>query len=90
MDIKLSENTLTVGNCVIPVHLTDGHNVHVHTVNTVALSSRVKIKPHSGVNFSLRLNSKFQSDADLAVFEPVCHPQLDILSVIPCPMRICR
>ena len=71
LDIKLSENTLTVGDCVIPVHLSDGHNVHAHNVNTVALSSRVKIKPHSGVKFSLRLNSKFRSNADLDVFETV-------------------
>ena len=59
LDIKLSENTLTVGDCAIPVHLSNGHKARAHTVNTVALSSRVKIKPHSGVNFSLRLNSKF-------------------------------
>ena len=85
LDIKLSENTLTVGDCAIPVHLSNGHKARAHTVNTVALSSRVKIKPHSGVNFSLRLNSKFRSDADLAVFEPVCHPQVDILSVISVP-----
>ena len=85
LDIKLSEKTLTVGDCVIPVHLSDGHNVRAHTVNTVASSSRVKIKLHLGVNFSLHLNSKFQSDADLAVFEPVCHPQVDILSVISMP-----
>ena len=85
LDIKLSENTLTVGDCVIPVHLSYGHNVRAHTANTVALSSRVKIKPHSGVNFSLRLNSKFRSDADLAVFELVCHLQVDILSIIFMP-----
>ena len=82
LDIKLSEKTLTVGDCVIPVHLSDGHNVHAHTVNAVALSGRVKIKPHSGVNFSLRLSSKFRSDAHLAVFEPVSHVQADNLSVI--------
>ena len=51
----------------------------------VALSRRVKIKPHSGVNFTLRLNSKFQLVADLAVFEPVSHPQMDILSVNSMP-----
>ena len=51
----------------------------------MALSSRDKIKLHSGVNFSLRLTSKFLSDADFAVFEPVCHPQVDILSVISVP-----
>ena len=85
LDIKLSENTLTVGDCVVPVHLSNGHKARAHTVNTVALSRRVKIKPHSGVNFSLRLNSKFRSDADLAVFEPVCHPQVDILSIISVP-----
>ena len=90
LHIKLWENTLTVGDCVIPVHLSDGHNLHAHTVNTVALSRRVKIKPHSGVNFSLCLNSKFRSDANLAVFEPVCHPQVISCLLFPCPMRICR
>ena len=59
LDIKLSEETLNVGDYVIPVHLADSHSVCAHTVNMVTLSRRVKIKPHSGVNFSLRLNFKF-------------------------------
>ena len=53
-----------------------------YTVNTVSLFKKIKIKPHSGINFSLRLNSKFQSDAEFVVFEPVKDPSVDILSVM--------
>ena len=56
-----------MGDCVIPAHLSDGHNGRVHAAYMVALSRSVKIKPHSGMNFSLCLNYKFQSDADFAV-----------------------
>ena len=51
-------------------------------MNTVSLFKRIKIKPHSGINFSLRLNSRFRSDAEFVVFEPVHHPSVDILLVM--------
>ena len=38
--------------------------------------------PYSGINFSLRLHSKFWSDSDFVVFEPISHPSVDILSVM--------
>ena len=49
-------------------------------MNTVSLFKNVRIKPYSGVNFSLRLHSKFRSDSDF--FEPISHPSVDILSVM--------
>ena len=82
LDIRLSENTLSVGDSVIPMEVKAVRPFKSYTVNTVSLFKKIKIKPHSGINFSLRLNSKFQSDAEFVVFEPVNHPSVDILSVM--------
>ena len=51
----------------------------------VSLFKKVKILPYSGLNFSLRLNSKYLSDAKFLLFEPVEHPSVDILSVLTLP-----
>ena len=82
LDIRLSENTLSVGDSVIPMEVKAVRPFKSYTVNTVSLFKKIKIKLHSGINFSLRLNSKFQSDAEFVVFEPVNHPSVDILSVM--------
>ena len=82
LDIRLSENTLSVGDSVIPVEVKVERPFSSYTVNTVSLFQKIKIKPHSGNKFSLRLNSKFRSDAEFVVFEPVNHPSVDILSVM--------
>ena len=82
LDIRLSENTLSVGDSVIPMEVKAVRPFKSYTVNTVSLFKKIKIKPHSGINFSLRLNSKFRSDAEFVVFEPVNHPSVDILSVM--------
>ena len=82
LDIRLSENTLSVGDSVIPMEVKAVRSFKSYTVNTVSLFKKIKIKPHSGINFSLRLNSKFRSDAEFVVFEPVNHPSVDILSVM--------
>ena len=38
LDIKLSEKTWSVGDCVIPVHfLSDGRDVRAHTANSCAM-----------------------------------------------------
>ena len=82
LDIRLSENTVTVGDCVIPIQVSSHNTIHSYMVNTVSLFKNVRIKPYSGVNFSLRLHSKFRSDSDFVVFEPLNHPSVDILSVM--------
>ena len=82
LDIRLSENTLSVGDSAIPMEVKAVRHFTSYTVNTVSLFKKIKIKPHSGINFSLRLNSKFLSDAEFVVFEPVNHPSVDILSVM--------
>ena len=82
LDIRLSENTVTVGDCVIPIQVSSHNTIHSYTVNTVSLFKNVRIKPYSGINFSLRLHSKFRSDSDFVVFEPISHPSVDILSVM--------
>ena len=56
-----------------------------YTVNTVSLFKKVKILPYSGLDFSLRLNSKYLCDAKFLLFEPVEHPSVDILSVLTLP-----
>ena len=74
LDIRLSENTFSVGNSVIPMEIKAVRPFKSYTVSTVSLFiKKIKIKPHSGINFSLRLNSKFQSDAEFVVFEPIIH-----------------
>ena len=50
-----------------------------YTRNTVSLFKEVKILPYSGLNFSLRLNHKYLSDAKFLLFEPVEHPSVDKL-----------
>ena len=82
LDIRLSENTVTVGDCVIPIQVSSHNTIHSYTVNAVSLFKNVRIKPYSGINFSLRLHSKFRSDSDFVVFEPISHPSVDILSVM--------
>ena len=82
LDIRLSENTVTVGDCVIPIQVSSHNTIHSYTVNTVSLFKNVRIKPYSGINFSLRLHSKFRSDSDFVVLEPISHPSVDILSVM--------
>ena len=82
LDIRLPENTLSVGDSVIPMEVKAVRPFKSYTVNTVSLFKKIMIKPHSGINFSLRLNSKFRSDAEFVVFEPVNHPSVDILSVM--------
>ena len=82
LDIRLSENTVTVGDCVIPIQVSSHNTIHSYTVNTVSLFKNVRIMPYSGINFSLRLHSKFRSDSDFVVFEPISHPSVDILSVM--------
>ena len=82
LDIRLSENTLSVGDSIIPMEVKPVRHFKSYTVNTVSLFKNIKIKPHSGINFSLRLNSNFRSDAEFIVFEPVNRPSVDILSVM--------
>ena len=82
LDIRLAENTVTVGDCVIPIQVSSHDTIHSYTENTVSLFKYVKIKPYTGVNFSLRLHTKFRSDSDFVVFEPIGHPSVDIFSVM--------
>ena len=53
LDIKLSENTLVLGNSTIPIQVSPVKGNY--TVNTVSLFKKFKILSHSGLNFSLRL-----------------------------------
>ena len=82
LDIRLSENTLSVGHSVIPTEIKAVRPFKSYTVTKVSLFKKIKIKPHSGTNFPLRLNSNFRSDAEFVVFEPVNHPSVDILSIM--------
>ena len=82
LNIRLSENTVTVGDCVIPIHVSSHNTIHSCMVNTVSLFKNVRIKPYSGINFSLGLHSKFISDSDFIVVEPISHPSVDKLSVM--------
>ena len=78
LDIKLSENTLVLGNSTFPIQVSAMPANASYTVNTVSLFKKVKILPYSSLNFSLRLNSKYLSDEKFLLFEPVEHPSVDI------------
>ena len=45
--IRLSENTVIVGDCVIPIQVLSHNTIHSYTVNTVSLFKNVRIKPYS-------------------------------------------
>ena len=85
LDIKLSENTLVLDNSTIPIQVSAMPAKVSYTVNTVSLLKKVKILPYPGLNFPLRLNTKFLNDAKFLLFEPVEHLSVDILSVLTLP-----
>ena len=74
-----------LGNSTIPVQVSAMKAKGGYAVNTVSLFKKVKILLYSGLNFSLRLSSKYLSDAKFLFFEPVEHPSMDILSVLTLP-----
>ena len=81
LDNSLSESTVTVGNCVISIKV-PSHTTQSYLVITVFSFQNVKINPFSYVNFLLRLHSRFKSDSDIVVFEPISPPSVDILSLM--------
>ena len=81
LDIRLSENTVTVGDIVVSIQVSTHDAVHSYTVNTVSLFKKDKINPHSGVNFSLRFNLKLRSNSDFVILANNL-PLVDIILVM--------
>ena len=67
LDIKLSKNTVTVGDSVFSIKVLSHNAVHSFTVNTMLLYRKVKMKLYSGVKYSSELNSKLRSGSDCVV-----------------------
>ena len=85
LDIKLSENALVLGKSTIPIQVSAMPAKGNYTINTASLFKKVKILPYFCLNFSLRLNSKYLSDAKFLLFEPVEYPSVDISLVLTLP-----
>ena len=80
LDIRLSDNMLSVGDENIPIEISEHKPMDAFCVKTVALEQNLVIRPRMGIQFSIEVDYDSLNGSDFYVFEPVEHENLEIFS----------